>query len=169
MTPTSTPKSPLDGLLTCGNCGEPMTFDDGPESRYICQPGPNNGWRQCQTPQLHAGRADTLLIGKVLNTVLTEKNISIVLAAANEPQVDEDGPQCSLTGRDVKELKNSPNLLVHATGGVVETRNFLGRFIADIHVHTDTAVVHYSIPLPGDSLLAGMKHQVVDLPPEVLA
>ena len=64
--------------------------------------------------------------------VLTEKNTSIVLAAANEPQVDEDGPQYSLTGRDVKELKNSPNFLVHATGGVAETRNFLGRFIAGI-------------------------------------
>ena len=33
----------------------------------------------------------------------------------------------------------------------------------------EKAVVHYSIPLPEDSPLAGMRQQEIDLPEEVLA
>ena len=39
------PKSALDGLITCGSCGQPMLRDDtqhDQEASYACQPGPGN-------------------------------------------------------------------------------------------------------------------------------
>ena len=76
------PKSALEGLITCGSCGKPMVRDDtqgDQEACYACQ-------SRCPTPRLHAHRAEELLIGQVLQTVLTEQNISGVLAVANDPQ-----------------------------------------------------------------------------------
>ena len=59
------PKSALDGLITCGSCGKPMLRDDTQgerEASYACQPGHSNRWAQCQTPRLHALRAEGLLV-----------------------------------------------------------------------------------------------------------
>ena len=73
------PKSALDGLITCGSCGQPMVRDDtqhDQETSYACQPGPGNLWAQCQTPRLHARRTKVLLVRTELRTVLTEENIS---------------------------------------------------------------------------------------------
>ena len=88
VAPRTSPKSVLDGLITCGSCGQPMLLDDDQgtqEARYVCRPGQANGWSQCPTPRLHARSAEVLLIGKVLQTVLTDENISRVLAVVNDP------------------------------------------------------------------------------------
>jgi hypothetical protein len=45
----------------------------------------------------------------------------------------------------------------------------LGIIVAEIQVHTRTAVICYALPLPGDSPLAGMRRQEIDLPEEALA
>ena len=45
----------------------------------------------------------------------------------------------------------------------------MGRFITEIQIQAGRTVVHYSIPLPEDSPLAGMRRQEVDLPEGVLA
>ena len=53
------PKSALDGLITCGSCGQPMVLDDTreeQEAHYVCQPGHSNLWAQCKTPRLYARR-----------------------------------------------------------------------------------------------------------------
>ena len=60
VAPRTSPKSALEGLIACGNCGKPMLRDGtqhDKEAHYVCQPGPGNRWAQCQTPRLHARRS----------------------------------------------------------------------------------------------------------------
>ena len=166
------PKSGLDGLITCGSCGKPMLRDDtqdDQEASYACQPGPGNLWAQCQTPRLHARRTEVLLAGTALRTVLTEENISRVLAVANDPQRYDTARESSLTRKDVQELWENQESMVLAADSTRESRYFLGTIVAEIQVYTKRAVICYAIPLPGDSPLAGMRRQEVDLPGEVLA
>ena len=102
-------RAPLDGLLTCGSCGQPMPLDDNQgdqDASYACQPGP--GQSRCPTPRLHAHRAEELLIGKVLQTVLTEQNISGVLAVANDPQRYGEGGYHHLTRQDLQAVRENP-------------------------------------------------------------
>ena len=167
--PRTSPKSALDGLITCGSCGQPMTLDDaqrGQEALYACEPGP--GQSRCPTPRLHARSAEVLLIGKVLQTVLTEENISRVLGVANDPQRYAEAHEHRLTRQDVQELMENSERLVLAVGRTVESREFLGRFIAGIQVQPETAVICYSIPLPEDSTLAGTRRQEIDLPEDII-
>ena len=121
--------SELDGLITCGNCGGPMALDDaqdGQETRYACEPGP--GQSRCPTPRLHARRTEILLIGRVLQTVLTDENISRVLEVANDPGRYDEAQEHRLTRQDVQELMENSERLVLAVGRTVESREFLGRF-----------------------------------------
>ena len=153
VAPPAPPKSALDGLITCGSCGKPMLRDDtqgDQEACYACQ-------SRCPTPRLHALRAEVLLVRTALRTVLTEENISRVLAVANDPQRYDTACERSLTRQDVQELEENPERLV------------LGKIVAEIQVHTKRALICYALPLPGDSPLAGMHRQEIDLPGEVLA
>ena len=168
MTTNATPISPLDGLLRCGECGDLMASDHGTEPRYICRPKPGNHRRRCRIPQLHANRTASLIIGQVLQAVLTEANISSVLAAANDPQRSQDADEQMLTKDDVLEIKEHPDLFIQALGGAAETRNFLRGFITEIQAHPTKGVVHYVIPLPADSPLAGMSRQEISIPEEAL-
>ena len=172
VAPPTPPKSALDGLITCGSCGKPMLRDGtqhDKETHYVCQPGPANRWAQCQTPRLHALRAEILLVRTALRTVLTDENISRVLPLLNDPQRYDAAPEHSLTRRDVQELRENPKLLVLAADSTQETRDLLGIIVAEIQIHTKTAVICYALPLPGDSPLAGILRQEVDLPEEILA
>ena len=152
---------PLEGLLICGQCSEQMTLEDDREPRYACRHG-------C-SPWLRAGAGDTMIIGRVLDTVLTPRNTATLLEAANEGLADETGAQHVLTDRDIGELTNRPDLLIQAAGSVSQTRCLLGRFIKEIQIDAGRAIVRYSIPLPADSPLAGMKDQQIDLAPDLAA
>ena len=132
------------------------------EAYYACQ-------SRCPTPRLHAVRAEVLLVRTALRTVLTEENISRVLAVANDPQRYDAAREHSLTNQDVQELGEDPERLVLAADRTRESRDFLGRIVAEIRVDTKRAVICYSLPLPEDSPLAGMRRQEIDLPPEALA
>ena len=170
--PETPPKSALDGLITCGSCGGPMALDDthgDEEISYACRPGPGNGWNQCKAPRLHARRTEALLVRAVLRTVLTEENISRVLAVANDPGQYDEAREHRLTRQDLQEVRENPERFVLATGGSPKARDFLCRWINEIQVHAKKAVVCYSVPLPVDSPLAGMRRQEIDLPEGVLA
>ena len=69
----------------------------------------------------------------------------------------------------MQELGENPERLVLAADSTRESRDFLGKIVAEIQVHTKTAVICYALPLPGDSPLAGMRRQEIDLPEEALA
>ena len=142
-----------------------MVLDDTREEQeayYACQ-------SRCPTPRLHTLRAEVLLVRTALQTVLTEENIRRVLAVANDPQRYDAARERSLTGHDVQELGENPERLVLAADSTRESRYFLGKIVAEIQVHTRTAVICYTLPLPGDSSLAGMGRQEIALPPEALA
>ena len=131
--PRTSPKSALDGLITCGSCGGPMALDDaqgGQEARYACEPGP--GQSQCPTPRLHARSAEVLIIGRVLQTVLTEENISRALAVANDPQRYDEARKHGLTRQDLQEVRENPERFVLAASRTAESRDFLGRFVTQI-------------------------------------
>ena len=165
VAPRTSPKSALEGLITCGSCGKPMVLDDTREEQeacYACQ-------SRCPTPRLHARRTEALLVRTALRTVLTDENISSVLPLLNDPQRYDAAPEHSLTRRDVQELRENPKLLVLAADSTQETRDLLGIIVAEIQVHTKTAVICYALSLPGDSPLAGMRRQEIDLPEEILA
>ena len=171
VAPRTSPQSALDGLITCGSCGKPMLRDGtqgDQEASYACQPGPGNSWSRCPTPRLHARSAEILLVGNVLQTVLTDEAISRVLAVANDPGRYDEAREHRLTRQDAQELMENSEHLVLAVGRTVESREFLGRFIAGIQIHDERAVICYSIPLPEHSPLAGMRRQEIDLPEEVL-
>ena len=111
VAPRTSPKSALEGLITCGSCGKPMPLDDAQhdqETHYVCQPGPGNRWAQCQTPRLHARRTEVLLVRTALRTVLTDETISRVLPLLNDPQRYDAAREHSLTRRDVQELGGRP-------------------------------------------------------------
>ena len=135
-----------------------MVLDDTqhyPEANYACQPGPGNLWAQCRTPRLHARRTEVLLVGTALRTVLTEENISRVLAVANDTQPYENAREHSLTRKDVQELWENQESMVLAAGRTLESRDFLGKIVAEIQVYTKTAIICYALPLPGDSPTGG--------------
>ena len=170
--PQTSPKSALDGLITCGSCGQPMLRDgtqDDQEASYACQPGPGNLWAQCQTPRLHARRTEALLAGTALRTVLTEENVSWLVTEANNPQRYDAPRASSVTRQDVKDLGENPERQILAADSAQESRYFLGKIIAEIQVYTRTAIICYTLPLPGDSPLAGMRRQEIHLPAEALA
>ena len=165
VAPRTSPKSALDGLITCGSCGKPMLRDDTrgeQEACYACQ-------SRCPTPRLHALRAEILLVRTALQTVLAEENISRVLAVANDPQRYDAASEHSLTRRDVQELGENPELLVLTADSTRESRGFLGTIVAEIQVYTKRAVICYTLPLPGGNPLASLRRQEIDLPGEALA
>ena len=170
MNAGAAPGTPLDGLLTCGNCGEPMTFDGGgPKPRYGCRSRPENDPGRCETPDLNADAADDLILNAVLRTVMTQRNTGTVLYSANEPR-PEDGPQGEIiTAEVIQGLIRHPSLLIRAVGGLAITQQFLRRFISRIEIHPEMAIVRYSLPLPADSPLAGKLCQQIELLPEALA
>ena len=143
-----------------------MELDDpqgDQEANYACRPSP--GRSRYPTPRLHARSAEVMLIGRVLQTVLNDENISRVLDAANDPQRYDEGGEHRLTRQDLQEVRENPGRFVLAA----ESREFLCRFITQIRIHVETVVVDYSIPLPEDSTLAGTRRQEIDLPEETVA
>ena len=153
---------PLDTMLICGQCDKPMRINDGPEPRYVCKP-------ECSTPSLRAGSVDMMLIGRILETILTPRNTAAVLRMANKELADETDGQRSMTNRDIEKLYKRPDLLVQTAGSTFETRNLLSRFIEEIQIHSGRAVIRYSIPLPADSPLAGMMYQEVEFTTDLTA
>ena len=161
MTTKAIPKSPLEGLLTCGNCGQTMTVRVSTDSMYTC---PSN----CGTPDLHASITDQTVIGEVMQTVLTRKNTRTFLDEANKLLEEEAPRERPMTDMDVQDLKENPKVFIQAMRGPESTRDFLGRFIQEIQVHAGRAVILYSMPLPDDSALAGMERQEIELPKTAL-
>ena len=166
MTTTTPPRTPLDGILTCGVCAEQMGVEQGnqgQEPRYTCQPSPRNGWTECRTPRLRVEAADGLIIGEILRSIITEETTAMVLdAATGSPEGDETGEH-GLTKREVASLRDRPTEFVSSVGGPARARDFLAGFIDEIQAHPDRATVCYILPLPKGSPLEGKTRQDVAL------
>ena len=172
MTTTTPPRTPLDGIITCGACAEPLDIEPGnagQEPRYTCRPSPGNGWTECGTPKLRAHQADALIIGEILRSVITEEATARLLTeATGSPEGDETGEH-GLTMREVDRVKNNPAEFAYSVGGTTRARDFLAGFIDGIQVHQDRATVCYALPLPSNSPLEGLTSQDVSITPETMA
>ena len=158
MTTGTTPKSPLDGLVSCGLCGTPMKYREPSavhEAHYACRQGH-------QKVQLIAHTTDRLVISGVLDAILTEKSISTVQSAIREHD-EHDGTGSTFPPEDISLLKEDPYFFLKAVRGKENARNFLGMFITRINLFPDRAVIRYAFPLPSDSHLAGAREQEVHL------
>jgi hypothetical protein len=167
MTTTTPPRTPLDGITTCGECAEPMAVElrnGNQEQQYACRPSPGNGWTECGTPKLRAHQADVLIIGEILSSIITEETTAVVLdAATGSPEGDETGEH-GLTKREVASLNDRPTEFVSSVGGPARARDFLAGFIDEIQVHPDRVTICYILPLPNGSPLEGKIRQDVILP-----
>ena len=181
MTTETTPKSPLDGLLKCGHCNSSMILDEIDPNRqphYVCTPRPDNSWTPCPTPDLKGNDLDNLIISRVMDTVLTNKNLMNLVAITDQLHTDEaeqmgmDGlsvDETILTRAEIREIHTNSSRFIQAQGGVKEARDTLGMFIAEIRAEPGQVTVHYSIPLPSDSPLRGSRRQEISLPTEILS
>ncbi len=158
MTTETTPRTPLDGLLVCGTCSAKMALTDDPDPRYVCRSG-------CAMPPLPADDTDRVLIGEILQMVLTERNTGVLLEAANSGPDGQGEVGHAMTRGDIEDLTKRPDLLLQAADGPGEVQSILGRFIGEIRVHEERAVVHYAIPLPDDSVRPGKRDQEIEWPP----
>ena len=112
-----------------------------------------------------------MLIGRALQTVLNDENISRVLDAANDPQRYDEGGEHRLTktGPAGSSGKTQERFVMACQQDCGEQGLPMQIGSTQIQVHAEKAVVCYSVPLPEDSPLAGTRRQKVDLPEEVLA
>ena len=165
MTTGTTPKSPLDGLVSCGRCGAPMDFAApawDQEAMYACNEQHSAAGRDPQPLQVLAHTTDRLVISSVLGAVLTEKSISKVRSAIREFD-EKEGASTTFAAEDISLLKEDPYFFLRAVRGTENARNFLAMFITRIKLLPDRAVIQYAMPLPSDSHLAGATEQEVHL------
>ena len=162
MTTDTTPKTPLDGLISCGSCGAPMRYDEATgdhEALYVCRQEHRTGTEV----RLEAHTTDRLVISNALTAVLTEEGMATVWSAITERD-DQGGMRSAFPAEDISLLKEDPGFFLEAVGGYDKARSFLATFITRIKLFPDRAVVQYALPLPSHSHLAGATEQEVHLP-----
>ena len=165
MTTDTTPQTPLDGLVSCGNCGAPMHYEEPNEDHealYVCAEDHGGDGRSNQTLEIPVHTTDRLVLGNVLGAVLTEKTIAIVRSSISESD-ERSGTGSSFPAEDLNLLKENPYFFLRAVKGTEKARDFLAMFITRIRLSTDKAVIQYALPLPSDSHLAGAIEQEVQL------
>ena len=91
------------------------------------------------------------------------------MTVANDLRRYDEAREHSMTRQDLQEVGENPERFALAAGGDPRTRDFLIGFIAGMRIHAEKAVICYSIPLPEDSPLTGMRRQEIDLPEEIIA
>ena len=166
MTIDTTPKSPLDGLVSCGACGAPMEYEaptQDHEASYACRSAHTSGGDSRPPLRVEAHTTDRAVIRSVLEAILTERGNSILESTIRNPGEQEDtGPQ--FPSEDISLLKEDPYFFLQAVKGMENARNFLATFISSIKLFPERAVVQYAFPLPSESHVAGAKEQEVHLP-----
>ena len=167
MMTSAAPQSPLDGLVSCGLCGASMDYktpDQDHEAQYACSEDHGPGGSGHQPLAVQVDTTDRRVISGVMETVLTERNISSLKSYIIK-ELDEQGETGSdFPFEDIGLLKDDAYFFLRAVDGVENARNFLATFITRIRLLPDQAVVQYSLPLPADSRLAGATEQEIPLP-----
>ncbi len=68
----------LSGLVTCDNCGRPLSAAEAKGGRYtyyVCQSILKRGSKTCNCPRLNSNRFERLIIDQIRENILTEKNV----------------------------------------------------------------------------------------------
>ena len=167
MTTGTTPKTLLEGLITCGNCGAQVRYDEdtGDEETgnhgalYVCSHEHLTG-TEVRLPADTTGR---LVLGGVLNAILTREGVATVQSEIAEH--DEDGRiRSAFPLEDITLLEEDLCLFLGEASRAEEANAFLSTFINRIELFPDRAVVRYVMPLPPASRLAGASEQEIPLP-----
>ena len=168
MTPTVSPTTfPLDGILTCGPCGCAMALRHNPLPQYACQ-------NSCDVPALKAIELNHLAIKTLYDVLVTDhtrdaftKQMEGAFDQLKEeqPSVMVDGPP---TDAQIRELLKDPQAILQHES-MSDARHALCEAMNRIEIHGQTATIHYAMPLPKGSGLAGQTRQAVELPPDLVA
>ena len=168
MTPTISPTTfPLDGIVTCGSCGCAMALQHNPLPQYACQ-------NSCDVPRFKAIELNQLALKTLYDVLVTDHTRDAFTKQMEEefdrlkeeqPSVTVDGPP---TDAQIRELLEDPQAFQqHEFMG--DVRHALCEAMNRIEIHGQTATVHYAMPLPKGSPLAGQARQTVELSPDLVA
>ena len=120
MTIDTTPKSPLDGLVSCGACGAPMEYEaptQDHEASYACRSVHTSGGDSRSPLRVEAHTTDRVVIRSVLEAILTERSNFILESTIRNPGEQEDmGPQ--FPSEDISLLKEDPYFFLQAVKGM---------------------------------------------------
>ena len=181
MPTETTPDAVLNGIITCNQCNAGMAIKQDETSNhlyFICSQQAEQSFTGCLTPFLDANQLDKLVVEQVMETIMTRKHLNMLIAKTDQllAMKLEDLQDCPMaqeaqlySRRELQAMTTSLRLLVQAAGGPQGLRELLRKFIDDIRITPGNAVVHYKIPLPQDSPLAGKYEQDIPLPMDTLA
>ena len=74
----------LAGLVRCQPCGTKMTATQDPDNRYVCPTLMESGPDDCTTPPIDAEYLDRLVVTRMVQNVLTGKNLQTVINIAQK-------------------------------------------------------------------------------------
>ena len=74
----------LAGLVRCQPCGTEMTATHNPDNRYVCPTLIESGADDCATPPIDAEYLDRLVVTRMVENMLTGKNLQTVVKMAQE-------------------------------------------------------------------------------------
>ena len=74
----------LAGLVRCQPCGTEMTATQDPDNRYVCPTLMESGPDDCTTPQIDTAYLDRLVVSRMVENLLTSKNLQAVIKMAQE-------------------------------------------------------------------------------------
>ena len=181
MPTETTPDAVLNGIITCNQCNAGMALKQADTSNhpyFTCSRQAGQGFTGCLTPDLDANQLDKLVVEKVMATVMTRKHLNMLIAKTDQllAMKLEEYQDCPMaqeaqlySRRDLQAMTTSHSLLSQAAGGPQGLRALLRTFIDDIRITPGSAAVHYKIPLPQGSPLAGEYEQDIPLPADTLA
>ena len=120
MTIDTTPKSPLDGLVSCGACGAPMEYEaptQAHEASYACRSVHTSCGDSRPPLRVEAHTTDRAVIRSVLEAILTERSNFILESTIRNPEEQEYmGPK--FPSEDISLLKEDPYFFLQAVKGM---------------------------------------------------
>ena len=78
----------LDGLVRCQPCGTEMTAIHNPDNQYVCITLILSGADDCATPPMDAEYLDRLVVTRMVENLLTGKNLQAVIKGVQEKSGD---------------------------------------------------------------------------------
>ena len=158
----------LEGLIRCRKCDVELRVrppGDAGISTYLC---PVCAESRPSLP-IPADELERWLLRQVTNTVMTESNTRMLTQemAAAGAALSDDAPEALRYPKRhpdrVRAMATDPETFL-IPDNVPDARQLMSKLIDHITLGDQEAVVHYAVPLPQDSALAGAYRQHLPLP-----
>ena len=181
MPTETTPDAVLNGILTCSQCNANMALrqdrNNDHNPYFTCGRQTGQTFTGCLTPDLDANRLDKLLFETIMQTVMSRKNVDMLIARTDQllamkPAEFQGCPTArenrGYSRKDLQAMTTNYSLMVQAAGGPHALRELLRKFIEDIRIRPGNAVVHYRKPLPSDSPATNRWIMNIPIPPDTM-